>query len=31
MICTGKVGSSKIYDPLKPITAPGLLTSFNKS
>ena len=31
MICTGKVVSSKIFDPLTPISAPGLLSSFNKS
>jgi hypothetical protein len=31
MIFTGKVASSKIYDTLKPIYAPGLLSTFNKS
>ena len=31
MICTGKVVESEIFDPLTPISAPGLLSSFNKS
>lgn len=31
MICTGKVVSSKIYNPLRPISAPGLPSTFNKS
>ena len=31
MIFTGKVASGKIYNPLEPIYAPGLLSTFNKS
>ena len=31
MICTGKVVSRKIYDPLRPICTTGLPSTFNKS